>query len=366
VKRALAGATIALGLFLFEPLGALGLLAIFLLVSHLSHWRAGVASALVAASAPLYHVSAQGAPDALDVQSSIAIAVWGLGVACLGHGSRRVRLAAIAAGAAGLGLGWLAYGPLLAFGVPAATVTLTWALTHRRWAARAALLVAVTIAVACVVGIALAPSRDGGAPLALGARWLAGSTRASFDFALAELGHRLFPWSALLPFALAAMTEPCPQAAERESALRVLLLTGAVLSYGVSALSAWGPSPEPFAGMPFVAGAIGLWIWDIERGARVSTPVVLALVLLAGLFGLDFVRLPDKRVSIFTPAELADLAQSNTSLPALLWTSVVLTVGGALLGCVQDASGGAPRGQLPRVSLFVGTLLGAAALRLGR
>ena len=352
--------------------GALGLVALFLLVAHLSHARAGLASVLVAASAPLYYVQARSLAGQAAGMSSLAIAVAGLGVAALGPASRRMRLGALALGTAGLGLGLLAHGVALGIVIPAASVGLTWALTHRA-SQRCSWIVLAAAASALAAGVAvIAFSETGfaGASLRLGAAALgAPGVRASFDVVLAELGHGLFPWSALLPFALASMTERPAGATSAEDSLRVLLLIGTALSYGAGALSVHVSGQEPFAGLVFVAGAVGLWLWDLDRGSRVSRPVLASLALLVALLALDFVREPDTSARLFapgaTPAQLGALRLPGSTARTPFLICLGLTLAGAFMAGTHPARAVPFRERWQSTWLFGGTLLAALLLRYG-
>lgn len=343
----------------------LGLGAIYILISRLSHWHAGLAAVLVASTVPLCYVEAPDTSCAGALPSSIALSVMGLGLGALGKDSRWVRQGGTAIGVVGLGFGWLAQGALVGVALPAASIALTWALTHRPRAGRPAALLAAVAAVAapCLERfVGLGPN---GAPLGWGARWAVGGTHPTFDAVAAGLGRDLFPWSALLPFALAASTEPPERTAESEHALRVLSLVGVVLSHAASALSL-AASSQRFAGLTFVVTCLGLWFWDIQRGARVSRPVALSLALFVVLMGLDFLRPGDARGLTFapgaTPAQRRELALLDPPSPALV-ASLALAIGGAVLGCSTDARTPATSARWPRFALYVGTLLGGLVLR---
>jgi hypothetical protein len=271
----------------------LGLSAIFVLVTQLSHRRAAIFAALVAGSAPLYYLHARCAAAQIAGMSAIAIAVAGLGVAALGQTSRGTRFGALGVGILGSALGLLVSG-VVGIALPVGSVTLTCLLTRwpRRLQARAAALLWFALAAALIGAVAFAVAR---------ASVVAAAPRRSFDFVLVDVGLGFFPWSAALPFAIAAMAERPARTSQTEHALRLLVLLGASLSYVAASLSAQGAeagSSPPFVGLVFLAGAVGLWLSDIERGARVSRPVSFSLAVLFTLLALDFVRAPDKRALV--------------------------------------------------------------------
>lgn len=359
MKRTFAAQTAATEL-LPAALLVLSLGAIYVLISRLSHSRAGIAAVLVAATVPLCYVQAPDTSVAGTIPSSVALSVMGLGIGALGKNARWVRWGATAIGVVGLGFGWLAQGVHVGVSLPAASIALTWALTHRPRGGRPAALLAAVAAVAAPCLERIVGLGPNGAPFAHDARWAVAGTHPTFDAVIAGLSRDLFPWSALLPFALAALTEPPKPTAESEHALRVLSLVGVVLSHGASALSG-AASPGRFAGLTFVAASLGLWFWDIQRGARVSRPVALLLALFVALMGLDFLRSGTASGSTFapaaTPAQLRELDLLGPPSPALLMACVALVIGGAVLGCSKASA------RWPRFALYVGTLLGGLVLR---
>ncbi len=366
MKRTFAAQTAATEL-LPAALLVLGLGAIYVLISRLSHSRAGFAAVLVASTVPLCYVQAADTSFDSAIPSSIALSVMGLGLGALGKDSRWVRRGATAIGVVGLGFGWLTQGACVGVSLPAASIALTWALTHRPRGGRHAALLAAAAAVAapCLESfVGLGP--PDATPFAFGVRWALAGTHPTFEAVFAGLGRGLFPWSALLPFALAALTEPPEPTAESEHALRVLSLVGVVLSSGASALSA-AANPERFAGLTFVSASLGLWFWDIQRGARVSRPVALSLALFVALLGLDFLRPGDARGLTFapgaTPAQLRELELLEPPSPALLMTCVALAIGGAVLGSSKETRTPTPSARWSRFALYVGTLLGGLVLR---
>ena len=267
--------------------------------------------------------------------------------------------------------------------LPAASVALAWALTLRDRQGRAAAGIACAASAAALTFAALdiyrASSADPSPLLEAAAR----GTRHSFDFPIGEIGRAFFPWSALLPLSLAALTElpapaqPAPAGVrERSSALRVLMLTGMALSYGMSALPTSDARPERFASLIFVAGAVGLWICDIGRGVRVSAAAMVVLALLVALLGLDFLRLPTARLGTFAPGQLTQPSPAGVPPPAAFMVAMGLTLAGAVFTCWQSsdrARGTRAPGSTGRLravgrvsarhALFVGALLGALVIR---
>jgi hypothetical protein len=382
VKLALAVPAIAIGWFSSGLSGACGLAAIALWVGHLSHSWAGLAAALVAATSPVFYVACadeSGGP----AFAALAVALGGLAIGTFGSATRGARGWATALGVLGLGLGWRTSGVLVGVALPAASVALAGALTLRDRQGRAATGIACAVGAAALTFAALGVDRASSAEPSRLLEAAARSARHSFDFPIGELGRALFPWSALLPLSLAALTElpapslPAPAGArERSSALRVLLLTGTALSYGMSALPTSDSRPERIAGLVFLAGTVGLWIYDIGCGERLSSAAMVVLALLVALLGLDFLRLPTARLGTFAPGQLTQPSPAGVPPPAAFMVAMGLTLAGAVFTFFQspDRAGGtrAPgsAGRLraigrvsARQALFVGALLGALAIR---
>jgi hypothetical protein len=388
VKPALAEASGALASFPLALASIIGLAAVFLLVARLTHFWAGVGAVLVAATAPTFYVHGAGSIAESAAWAPTAAAVTGLALAALGHGPRRVRRCALALGVVALGFGYQSSGALVGVLLPAASVALSWAIAERPSEGRSAAWLACA---ACGAALALEahaaftslPDAPHGALAAM-----TRSARRSFDFSLARLGRDFFPWSALLPASLAAMGElPVSslraEAAtfERQSGLRVLLLTGTALSYAASALPT--VRPQPFAGLIFVAGAVALWLWDVGLGARVSRSALAASALFVTLVGIDFVRLPQVHAQTFAPgpplpAQLGTPSGPNGPAAAAFVAAVLLTWAGIAaafwdsrrtrqrcarlarrLGLSRSVGGDG----IPGVLLFAGALLAALVIR---
>lgn len=313
VKLAFVVPALAIGWLSSGLPGACALGAIAACVGHLSHSWAGLAAALVAATSPAFYVGCADESGS-HLFAALAVAVSGLAIGAFGPGPRGGRWWATALGMLGLGLGWRAGGALVGVALPAASVTLAWAFTFRDHEGRLAACIVRIAYGACAAALTFAAvgvygaSADPSPLLEAAAR----STRHSFDSPIGEIGRAFFPWSALLPLSLAALTElpalslPMPAGGRERSpsALRVLMLTGTALSYGLSALPTSDARPGAVASLVFGAGAVGLWSWDIARCVRPSSSALVALALLVALLALDFLRLPTARLATFAPRQL--------------------------------------------------------------
>lgn len=349
---------------------ALGLLALVVLLARLADARAGVAAAVIYVSTRLYHAEAPPLSETAVAAAMATVGASGLGLAALAPMSRAARGLALVVGVTALVLEGWRFGRGSVVVVSAASVTAAWLSLRQRADGRAAGVLAAALTV-CAVALALAPL-DGHAPaLGLCAARGAAAKLPMFDRVIADLGHGFFPWSALLPFALASLVEPPPSASEADGALRVLLLSGSTLSLALGGLAFQCQDPLPFVGSVFVAGALGLWLRDLWRGARVSGAVLVCISLISVILALDFVRIPAKRGVAFgwgSHAEpLGDGVLAHPQAALLFSTSAALTLAGAgvawLAGVVERLS--AWRRHVQGPALFAGALLAALLVQFG-
>jgi hypothetical protein len=220
--------------------------------------------------------------------SALSLALAGLGLAVFERGSARLgaeRWLWLGLGILGMACAVLTRGVLIGIAVPACSVGLTWLVLR---AARVSVperfadtLGALALGVGALFGVwgcrALlrAPESGGGFSLLLGSVVNRPRVLPTFDSVLVQLGHALFPWSALLPVALGTLLREPPAvlekpAREREAALRLLCLTAPVLALGAYGISAPVLGTMPFGAISALAIAIALFVRDFERGAKVS------------------------------------------------------------------------------------------------
>ena len=301
--------------------GAVGLLATYLLVSRLSDRRGAWFSVLVLSTMPLYFLHARTMLGDIVTMAALALALCGLGLSVF----ERYRADGLAARGLFLGIGILGMacavlsrGVLIGIAVPAFSVGVTW------FALRAArvtpaerfgdALGALTLAVGTIAGFVacralyLAPASAGPFSLLLGSAVNRPRVLPTFDSVLLQLGHALFPWSAVLPVALGTLLRPPPLAAgparEREAALRVLVLALPVvawLGYGIAEPIV---GSMPFAGVAALAIAVALFARDFERGAQSSRSIPMVVCAFAILLLVDFKNFPEKGLSAFCVSDV--------------------------------------------------------------
>jgi hypothetical protein len=290
-----------------------GLGATYLAVRRLADRTAGVISVLVLGTMPLYFLHARTLLGDIVTMAGVAVATAGLALATFETNSVRTRVAWLLLGVLGLVAGLLSRGLLLGVAVPALGVGLAY-LFLRVWgtlspdrardlAGGFTLLAGVGASLlgGFVLGRATAePQRY--QPL-LGFAVVGSSSPVTFDAVVGQLGHALFPWSAVVPVAIARLLLP-PSVADdegrrREAGLRLTALLVAAL--GVSASSYLAPVAGllPFGGVAALAIMVALAFRDLERGAPASPTLGIVVGALVVLFAIDFVNEPGKTLVAF-------------------------------------------------------------------
>ncbi|HEX6275424.1 MAG TPA: glycosyltransferase family 39 protein [Polyangiaceae bacterium] len=289
----------------------LGLVATYALVARLADRAAAALSVLVLATMPLYFAHARTMLGDAVTMAGLALAVAGLALALFDSTPRAARLTWFAVGLVGLASGGLSRGLLLGVAVPALGVGLGWVTTRMAGAGRDERL--GTALAALVLAIGAAATLFGLAALqralheperyfaTLGFGYSPPASAPTFDAVVHQLGHGLFPWSALLPPALARLAlspgggEPAgPVAGLRATLVMVLAV----------AVTAWG-GLAPYAGvLPFGAVAplailVALVLRDIDLGAPASRAFGLMAAALALLLLVDFRNFPEELLSVF-------------------------------------------------------------------
>ncbi|MFW5740672.1 MAG: ArnT family glycosyltransferase [Myxococcota bacterium] len=291
-----------------------GAYAMYWLLARLMDERAGAFGTIVLATMPLFFVQARTMLGDIVTIATVAMAVAGLGVLVFDtRATSKVRLVAAILAIAGVTGAFLSRGILVGIALPLLTVGFAWLLTAvsvRR--ATCSYQLGTIIGGACLLtGIiaaiygayALSAVRGAQAVRLLGIVVAPPARPPSFDETLLFLGHALFPWSAFIPFAIGRLfrpgTELPDEAAARERGLRVLLVVGASLSYGVMAWLTLHAGHIPFIGVTLLAAIGAVAIRDLERGAPASRTLALGVVTFLFLFYQDFKMWPEKGFSAF-------------------------------------------------------------------
>jgi 4-amino-4-deoxy-L-arabinose transferase-like glycosyltransferase len=290
--------------------GLIGVVATYLLVARLVDRVAGAFAVLALSTMPLYFIGARTILGDIVTMAGLAAAVAGLGLAIFDdRPSVAVRSGWAVFGVFGMAAGFGARGILLGVALPALSIGLAW--LFRKSSRSVDRIGAIVAAVALVLGVAavalglraLVNAQDHQFVRLLGATVDRHRAYQTHDSMVLELGHALFPWSAVVPFALGRLLRPPigveGSAFERESSARILLLVVAVSCFG--AYSALAPvlGVLPFSGAFALAAAAALMLRDFERGAPSSRTLALGVAALLVLFLEDFKNFPEKGLSAF-------------------------------------------------------------------
>jgi 4-amino-4-deoxy-L-arabinose transferase-like glycosyltransferase len=345
----------------------LGLVATFVLVSRLADRAAAALSVIVLCTMPLYFVHARTMLGDGVTMASLAIAVAGLALSLFDTTTRRTRLACFGVGLVGLAAGGLSRGLLLGVAVPALGVGLGWLATRLAGAGRnerfsaglAAAVLAVAVGATVLGLVAFGHALD--APeryFALLGFGISPPTSApTFDAVVQQLGHGLFPWSALIPPALArfALTRGSAEPSARVGLRATVVMVTAV------AVTAWG-GLAPFAGvLPFgavaaLAIAVALALRDFDLGAPSSRTFGMFAGALALLLLADFRNFPEELLSVFGLGPLKFPESFRGVGSGMLAASTLAAVGVLFLATQEPDDEAAPVFAVDGVSAWFKTL----------
>ena len=362
-----------------------GLAATYLLVRRLADRRSAWFAVLVLATMPLYFLHARTMLGDIVTMSALALAVSGLALAVFDRSAGSVRWLALGVGLLGMVCALLSRGVLIGIAVPACSVGVTWLVLRatrvdsgeRFGDAIGALALgfgALCGAVACRA-LLQAPESGGKFSLWLGTMVNRPRVLPTFDSVLLQLGHALFPWSALLPVALGSLLrEPPPSAVgparEREAALRVLCLSVPVLALAAYGISAPVLGTMPFGAVFALAVAVALFVRDFERGAGGSRALPMVVCAFAILLLVDFRNFPEKGLSAFCVSDVHFPDSFRIAAERWLGAGTLSTCGAFFFLLQERTSHHDPRFQLdeyrvwPRVlrQLWASNLLFAAVV----
>ena len=297
-----------------------GLAATYLLTCRLADRRSAWFAVLVLATMPLYFLHARTMLGDIVTMSALALAVSGLALAVFDRrgSAGRARWLALGVGLLGVSCALLSRGVLIGIAVPACSVGVTWLVLRatrissgERFGDAVGAL-ALALGVLCGAGafraLLQAPESGGKFSLWLGTMVNRPHVLPTFDSVLLQLGHALFPWSALLPVALGSLLREPPApvqgpAREREAALRLLCLTVPVLAWAAYGISAPILGTMPFGAVFALAVAVALFVRDFERGAGGSRALPMVACAFAILLLVDFRNFPEKGLSAFCVAD---------------------------------------------------------------
>jgi len=319
--------------------GTLGALSTYALVTRLADRVAGAFAVIALATMPVYFLHSRTMLGDIVTMSALAMAVAGLGLASFDpKASVAVRGGWLALGLAGLAAGFGARGVLLGVVPPALGVGLAWTLMRTRPGASADRMsdlaggLALTVGVVSLVFGLRVLGRASAHPaqfsLLLGAAVRPAKILPTYDAVIHYLGHGLFPWSALVPFAVGRLLRAphgvAPERLAPETALRVAAMIVAAVAFGAHGLLSPSVGAIPFSGVCMLAVIAALALRDFDRGAPGSRALAMGVAALAILLYYDFKNFPEKGLSAFVvddprfPDSFKDTAHSVLKLGTLV------------------------------------------------
>ncbi|HEX7671481.1 MAG TPA: glycosyltransferase family 39 protein [Polyangiaceae bacterium] len=290
--------------------GLLGVVATVVLLARLVDRVTASFAAIVLATTPLYFLQSRTILGDIVTLSGLAVAVCGLAIAVFDTRPRTfVRVLYFLFGAGGMAAGFGARGVLVGVATPALAIGLAWLLRRGSSAldGLSAVFGALSLALALAtlfLGVrALVGAEEHQFIRLLGATVEARRQGTTHDAIVLELGHALFPWSAVVPFALGRMLLPPTSvsgaAFERESHARVVLLSVAIVAFGMYGAVAPRVGVLPFGAVFALAGCVAMLFRDLERGAPGSRTLALGVIALIVLFYTDFQNFPERGLAAF-------------------------------------------------------------------
>ena len=234
----------------------------------------------------------------------------GLRVSCLVLGLAMALLGVLARG---LALGVVV--PLLAVGIASLAADRTSdsrnSQRHLDVALRAIVLSVGLLAGGFVTWMATRVAPQRGILLVLqGMSFVPAGKMATFDSVVTQLGHGLFPWSAMLPFALLALFNRLKRRGtlpDGHAAIVALTLLVTLTAATQTWLTSLGAS-LPYPALAALAAVLGVWLDAPNEHGISSRSVFIGVIALEAMFLADFENLPDKI--------LAAAAATDAHIPA--------------------------------------------------
>jgi hypothetical protein len=218
-------------------------------------------------------------------------------------------------------MGVLSRGIILGMAVPFVAVGLAGLLSIRRCPGglreveieRAFAIVVFALGVfaaGCGIWIALSSVPLRGLRLILqGTTLQHGNRLITFDAVVSQLGHGLFPWSGVLPFAIASvfthMERGKTHCAERRAVVALIFV-----AFLAAASQSWLMSlgvTLPFPAVAALAAFIGIWLDSLDGNGMIPRTAAIGIVAVLVLFLADFENTPDKI--------LAAIASTDAHIP---------------------------------------------------
>jgi 4-amino-4-deoxy-L-arabinose transferase-like glycosyltransferase len=325
--------------------GVAGVLATYAFVSRLIDRRAGLFTAVVLTTTPLFFVQARTMLGDIVSMSALAMAFGGLTVSAFdrnekGPTSLVARAPWAAMGVLGLVAGYMSRGGLLGVAVPTLSVAIAWGVTRLAASDREGDGLGAVVAVLCAAVGATALvqalqvfAQDKVADLspALGAMIKTQSKYPTFEYYIGHIAHSCAPWSAFVPFALGRLFIPpvgrTGIIARRETDARVAIVIGATVAFVAHGWLAARVDLIPFIGPALLAAGCGIAIRDFERGAHPSIAVGVGTMVLLGCCHHDFHELPEKAYQAFGVVQ-SSFPEGFKDKSLMLWTVALIGFAG--------------------------------------
>lgn len=338
--------------------GTLGALSTYALTSRLADRVAGAFAVFALATMPLYFLHSRTMLGDVVTMSALAMAVAGLGLAAFdSECSTARRVGWLVLGLAGLAAGFGARGILVGVAPAALGVGVAWAVLRSRPGSPTGRLrdlaggLALTVGVVSVVyGLrVLARATDNPAQfsLLLGAAVKPPKMLPTYDAVIHYLGHGLFPWSAVVPFAVARLLAPpfgaLPGRVESETALRMVAILVAAIAFGAHGLVAPTVGALPFAAVCMLAVVAAVALRDFDRGAPGSRVLAMGAAAFAILLYYDFKNFPEKGLSAFVVEDPRFPDSFKDKAHSLLKLATLVVLGGFAAPIMESTDRNAPR-----------------------
>lgn len=300
--------------------GLLGLFAIHFLVRRLAGARAGWIAVLVLATMPLYFLHARTMFGDIVTMAAHAGSMAGLGIATFDRSRTAPRVLALLFSVLALAAGFGTRGVLIGVALPLLGVGIAWLVLvlggarQGRFGDVVGLLALLLGSVAIAAGVyVLHTAESERYSMLLAAFGQQSRLPLTFESLARDLGHALFPWSAVIPFAAGRMMA-APVVAPGVSiqgvqALRILLLTSAAVAFIGQALLAPDLGVMAYAAPAAVAAVTALALHDLDFGAPASRVFGLCVGALGLVLLFDLENLPAKALVAYS--------QGNASVPAI-------------------------------------------------
>lgn len=318
-----------------------GVMSLYLFLARLVSPRTGLYATLILLTTPLFFVQARTMLGDVVTMAALTMSFTGLNGA-LWDRHAGARWAWLVWGALGLVAGYLCRGALIGVAAPCLSSGAAF-FVARRLAADDTMAPRRATALS-YLGLGLLTAALGGITLyvlttepnhlvrVVGTTLLPERPReGTFDLVVRQLGHAMFPWSALLPFAIGRLFVPpagdAGDARSRDAAVRVALLLGLGTCWAAYTLMVPHAGNLAFGGCALCAAVVAVSVTDLERGAHASPLAALGTVLLVVVLYRDFARAPDVGLAPFVVADPSFPESFVGDATSLLWASTLVFAG---------------------------------------